>query len=579
LRSIQRWRKYERELQSLVRNLETERAKLQNVCEKLLVGLVPPSRIEAMVNDPMGSLWLEAETQKKIRARVWRSWPLFQDTTKSMQLAIEELMEKLKRPVGSDSIAKGLKRATFTLNRSQYAELLSTIRDGVSSLESLTTTNMELEPQRRIRSRIRLLSILRDLSVSMYRAIRSSFRCTCEHGVGMRLTTWSADIIPGDGEEDIVGDIKFHLALSYHQRAQESSLLWEHVAVEPRLPPTLALSPAPAPTPTPTQTPAPLAPVAPNTVSGIMSAKKKFKSVRWSGFQSQASSTTTTLGQSIASITTAVSNMALASTTTSTTTSSCTSSSTSTLDLCVGIKDAQKGKQKEGHCYGTIFDNLAPKPRYFAVCPYNQLGVGLGSCRLVSLRDILAQQSGIPPLTLRDRLQLAVHTASSVLQLYETPWLPNAPGSGDIFFAVWGDCPYYGHAFVMAGSGSSPKDNSAQPPPSIIRSPTLLALGILLIEIIRGQTIDALRTAGEKAATSTTSGSGSGLPDLLADYVTASRLLSDIYQASSNYGSAVRRCIDAQFPRQKKLDLADEDFRQEVYSGVVALLEEDLSFA
>src|SRR4051794_4057127 len=45
LRSIQRWRKYERELQSLVRNLETERAKLQNVCEKLLVGLVPPSRI------------------------------------------------------------------------------------------------------------------------------------------------------------------------------------------------------------------------------------------------------------------------------------------------------------------------------------------------------------------------------------------------------------------------------------------------------------------------------------------------------------------------------------------------------
>ena len=102
LRAMQRWRKYERELQSLVRNLETERAKLQNVCEKLLVGLVPPSRIEAMVNDPTGPLWLETETQKKIRARLWRSWPVFQDRTRSMQLAIEELMGKLKRPAGSD---------------------------------------------------------------------------------------------------------------------------------------------------------------------------------------------------------------------------------------------------------------------------------------------------------------------------------------------------------------------------------------------------------------------------------------------------------------------------------------------
>lgn len=38
LRAIRRWRKYEGELQSLIRNIETERAKLQDICEKLLVG-------------------------------------------------------------------------------------------------------------------------------------------------------------------------------------------------------------------------------------------------------------------------------------------------------------------------------------------------------------------------------------------------------------------------------------------------------------------------------------------------------------------------------------------------------------
>ena len=101
LRAVQRWRKYERELQSMIRNLETEKARLQNVCEKLLVGLVPPSRIEAMVDDPTCHLWLEKETQKRIRARLWRSWSVFEETTQNMQTAIKELIGKLESPNAS----------------------------------------------------------------------------------------------------------------------------------------------------------------------------------------------------------------------------------------------------------------------------------------------------------------------------------------------------------------------------------------------------------------------------------------------------------------------------------------------
>ncbi|KAJ4176730.1 hypothetical protein NW759_017507, partial [Fusarium solani] len=37
LSTLQAMRKYRRELQSLIRDLETERIKLQNVCEKLLI--------------------------------------------------------------------------------------------------------------------------------------------------------------------------------------------------------------------------------------------------------------------------------------------------------------------------------------------------------------------------------------------------------------------------------------------------------------------------------------------------------------------------------------------------------------
>jgi hypothetical protein len=589
LRTIQRWRKYERELQSLIRNLETERAKLQNVCEKLLVGLVPPSRIEAMVGDPMGDLWLEKDCQRKIRSRLWRSWSIFERNAECMRTAIDELMDKIGKSNDTETkvshfycakgaprlslhssqkipwtdpatIARELRRASFTLNRSSYAELLATIRDGVSNLESLTTTNIELEPERKVRSRIRLLSILRDVSVSMYRAILASFRCTCNHGVSMRLAAWSADIIPSDEEEDIVRDIKFHLALSYQQGPQETSHLWEQVSVEP-LPP---VKPAPSPCPESRTTMS-----GPGAV-GAKPAKRTPKMVKFSSLQSSvsSSSTTATLVQNntvdantTTHIATGLSGMTLTMMATSVP-----ATPSSTPDLCGGIRKAQK--RKEAHCYGMVLDKLASKTRCFNIHPYHAFqlphnGVGSGSCKMISLRDILNQQGGIQPLTRRDRLQLAVYTASSVLQLYETPWLPGALTSDNIFFAAWDGYPYYGHAFIMANNGVC----NAANPSTIIRNSTLLALGILLIEIICGKTLDALRTPEEKS----TPGS-----NLLSDYMTARRQLGEIYQASSNYGSAVRRCIDGDF-RRHKLDLGDEDFRQEVYSGVIVLLEEDLS--
>lgn len=95
VRTIQRWRKYDKELQYLIRNIETERVKLQNVCEKLLDGLVPPSQIDAMVENPSGDLWTNEEVQKKIQARLWRSWSVFEETLRDIQVAINDITERV----------------------------------------------------------------------------------------------------------------------------------------------------------------------------------------------------------------------------------------------------------------------------------------------------------------------------------------------------------------------------------------------------------------------------------------------------------------------------------------------------
>jgi hypothetical protein len=93
--TIQKWKFYTRELKCLIRNLETEKVKLQNVCEKLLVGIAPTTQIEEMIDDPFGPLWQDREIFGKVRLRLWRSFKIFEETIKDMNEVVEEIKEKL----------------------------------------------------------------------------------------------------------------------------------------------------------------------------------------------------------------------------------------------------------------------------------------------------------------------------------------------------------------------------------------------------------------------------------------------------------------------------------------------------
>lgn len=55
--AVQRWRKYKRELKSIARSLKTERVRIHNICENLLVSLVLPSQTQSMTHKPLGILW------------------------------------------------------------------------------------------------------------------------------------------------------------------------------------------------------------------------------------------------------------------------------------------------------------------------------------------------------------------------------------------------------------------------------------------------------------------------------------------------------------------------------------------
>lgn len=145
----------------------------------------------------------------------------------------------------TSSLNKELKRVEFLLRQSTYEDLLNTVKDGVSSLESLAALNIELEPKRRVRSRVRLLNILRSLSSSVYRAVCYSLTCACKHRISMRVSDYKTDITPDHDDEYVFQKLQLHLALSTPHFEESPSVAkdkqWKELLIRSSLPPQMPI--------------------------------------------------------------------------------------------------------------------------------------------------------------------------------------------------------------------------------------------------------------------------------------------------------------------------------------------------
>lgn len=183
----------------------------------------------------------------------------------------------------------------------------------------------------------------------------------------------------------------------------------------------------------------------------------------------------------------------------------------------------------------------------------------------------------------KDRLKIALTLASTVLQLYDSPWIDKVWSGQDIQFlssksADSYEAPINGPFVSTSFHGPTKTPESQQVAPtssslvdSLIPSKVLFALAVMLIELCLDKTLMEMRqpSSGNETVTRKTT--------LLGDYETAHEQLNAVYQKSgSNYGDVVQRCLKCEFnitPKQKRLDF--EKFRHLVYEGVVAPLEEN----
>ena len=225
--------------------------------------------------------------------------------------------------------------------------------------------------------------------------------------------------------------------------------------------------------------------------------------------------------------------------------------------LCQVVRNAQK--LGAGECCGHITDDSrTPCPKY-EVYPSGDPDVGNDWC-LISLRDVLEGEAGSrPPFLYGDRLQLAWIITSSMLQLQGTPWLPGTLTHDEIFLVKKDGVFLYREVFVLS---RFPEVESRAATQQVAANVTALALGIILIELILGQTI-------ERAQPEIRSIPSCYPWDQIASYEVARQLLDRVNTfGGPNYHSAVSRCI--------KGNLYDGSDNSDVFSGVLGYLEKDL---
>lgn len=232
-------------------------------------------------------------------------------------------------------------------------------------------------------------------------------------------------------------------------------------------------------------------------------------------------------------------------------------------DLCKALENL--GLERRQQCLGWLKDDLN---RQHQVFPRGTAPTSTWTTK--SLRDALAtRNSASHSLNREQRLQLAVIISWNVLQLYRTPWLSSLWTPEDIRILPTNKDVSYSEVFVsrnLSQTQNQPTEKQSSP---FIRNETLVALGILLIELCLCRPIEDFQTAAESQTLF-------GDSTILKKYAIASRLLDKVYQeAGHRYESAVRRCLHCNFD-YRNLDLEDSAFCEIFYDSVVRPLERDL---
>ncbi|KAK5703861.1 hypothetical protein LTR97_002874 [Elasticomyces elasticus] len=514
---------------SLSRHMRVEDAVYREMIGRIILDCVDDQTYNNLMKDIDGKFWSDPNIAKELHAglqqKLERSYSIFLETVVSMNTTLKKFKARLqlgpdgKGPFNDPKSLRNLyKGAQFAFRKSTYDELLESIRRDNSALDRLTQRSFALEPVRTRRDQMPDAERIRKQAMSVFSTLEQSLpgSCTASHRASLCLQGFALS----RDKSRTADEMSFRLILHHESMSTvQVASSWTDKETELR---AWARLPPSEPIQVPTSPP--------------HGGTRPRPSLR---FSEPAMQTATQVKPQNSD-----------------------DSAQSIQNLCASFEIVQSS-----HCGGCIgyLEDVTTKDRIGIYHPKEPL-FGATAFTTTSLADLLGRE--LNGLSSR---RIALMAAKSVLQLYETPWLPRRLDRHDIMIFKKDGLLLADYPFVSAAMGGAPGNLAADVAESrVIRNATVFALGVLLIELCLGKTIDDPTLVPDPRS------SGSKKPPL--DFMTAVNHLDRVYGTNGlRYGDAVRRCIYCEFD-QRATTLGDAQFRKAVYAGVVVPLEEDIQY-
>ncbi|KAK0617701.1 hypothetical protein B0T14DRAFT_274448 [Immersiella caudata] len=193
----------------------------------------------------------------------------------------------------------------------------------------------------------------------------------------------------------------------------------------------------------------------------------------------------------------------------------------------------------------------------------------LGGRDLVPLRQILPCFRDGRPIPTRQKRTIALSLASSLLLLYDTPWLPSQWSLDDVY--MYGDDPtrlYRKQIFTKpASDGMIATHDRDSPESGIIDNQAMFCLAVALLELTFGAPLSNFQKHGGNADRQ------------LIQLMTAKRLTKTIRNhEEERFASAVIRCMNplSSSPANYDFSFGTESFRRQFIKDVLTPLYEDV---
>ncbi|KAJ8110838.1 hypothetical protein OPT61_g6422 [Boeremia exigua] len=173
--TLERWRKYDARLRSLIRTVQTQEQIFKNILEHLLTVIVrADDRIFVLINAG-GEAWHKAGIEEKLKDRLREAYSCYVGNLQAMSETINEIKGKLL--FNSEGQARShifsrlqhkYKRVKFTLEHTVYADQVAQLERLNSALGKLTVQAIELESTRKT---------LRNSVRTSCKALKCKMRC------------------------------------------------------------------------------------------------------------------------------------------------------------------------------------------------------------------------------------------------------------------------------------------------------------------------------------------------------------------------------------------------------------------